>query len=328
MNLDQITKIATYQHEYWKEAKGKIVEVSIKKKQLLLEDKDTSIVRKFKLSPNAMKQTYERLGIRGTRSDFKDNPDFVQMAVMVKVNDQIMNPRIVPTKVIYDMTTNEAKAVMTQRYERLPNLAIVKYVKKKYGSCNARFSHINDWGMKVSVGAKNGRFSSYDNDDFVHGINFGNSETGNGALYANQFITRVRCQNGWVTNYALNMIRFPHIYKNLQEILNRELKQMGDVSAIIPLINKAKKKPYSIESVEEMPRRLSQLKIATRHFDGIIRAWNTEPLGVDDQNRINDWGIFNAITRYVSHEYKLSPKWSLKEQTQLMRSPFQLIYMR
>jgi len=328
MNLQQIMKTATYQHEYWKEAEGKIVEMSIKKKQILLEDKDTSIVRKFKLSENAMKQTYERLGIRGTRSDFKDNPDFVQMAVMVKVNDQLMNPRIVPTKVIFDISTNEAKSVMTTRYERLSNLAIVKYVEKKYGACNDRFSHINDWGMKLSVGAKEGSFRSYDQDDFVHGINFGNSETGNGSLYANQQIIRVRCNNGWVTNYSLNMIRFPHIYKNLQEILNRELAKMGDVSAIIPLINKAKKKPYSIESVSEMPRRLSQLKIVKRHHDGIIRAFATDPLGLDAQNRINDWGIFNAITRYVSHEYRQSKKWNLKEQTQLMRAPFQLIYMK
>lgn len=328
MNLEQILKTATYQHEYWKEAEGKIVEVDIKKKRILLQIKDRSDLRKFKLSENAMKQTYERLGIRGTRSDFKKDPAFVQLAVMKKVNDQMFNPRIVPTKVIYDMTTNEAKSVMTQRYERLSNLAIAKYVEGKYGKCNPRFSHIDDWGMKLSVGAKDGRFTSYDQDDFVHGINFGNSESGNGALYANQFITRVRCNNGWVTNYALNMIRFPHIYKNLQEILNRELQQMGDVSAIIPLINKAKKKPYSIESVLEMPRRLTQLKITKRHHDGIIRAFATEPLGMDAQNRINDWGIFNAITRYVSHEYNSSVKWSLKEQTQLLRAPFQLIYMK
>ena len=162
----------------------------------------------------------------------------------------------------------------------------------------------------------------------LHGINIGNSETGNGSLSASQFLLRVVCGNGWVTNYQLNMMKFAHIYDNLQEILSRELTKMGDVSRVISLINKAKRKPYSVETIEEMPRRLSQLKIPSRHFDGIVKAFNTEPLGLDGNGRINDWGIFNAITRYVSHDYKKTPNWSLKEQNQLMRAPFQLIYMR
>ena len=258
---------------------------------------------KTKLNENALEQAYQRLQLNGTRTDFERNPAFFQRAIDEKIEMYANNNRRAETKIIYDTKTNVGVCVKTEKYIRQPNLPIIEWAMDNYGDINEKASHISDYGMKLVVGGKDKSFRTYDKDDFIAGVNFRNSESGNGGLGASQHITRVRCTNGWVTRRNLNMVKIAHIYPDLLKRLEHAMVDLGDISNLIPILNKSKQKPYVIESVEEMSTRLKQISVPTRYHEPIKEAFNTEPLGMDSEGRINDWGIFNAITRYISHGF-------------------------
>jgi hypothetical protein len=75
-----------------------------------------------------------------------------------------------------------------------------------------------------------------------------------------------------------------------------------------------------------IPKLLKRYRIPERHHDGIIAAYDAEPIGTTADG-INAWGVYNAGTRYVTHQYSQQENYNPTEAVELTAALYPMLMM-
>lgn len=346
MEPSELIKLAYSQKMDWSTMDGRIDAYDFNEKSLTIE-KENGLKHEFNLNENAEKQLINRMRIGGTLKDFQSNTkwlrdeNIIQSSIDSRINAMDNNKRLAKTRVIFDITDQQAKAVLTNKYtgfEETMNYDILEVILKRFpNKLIAKDSYIDDTHMYITIGnisqkliGKN--FISSDlakghgGEVIGFGIQFWNSQTGNSTLGMAEHEYRIACENGMLSRDVLNVMRQVHIYKEMIKRLMADIDTtLAKSDETAKLFQRAMQKPALITNIEKFPTILNMVKIPKRHHNGILQAHLDEPLGVDEKGGINPWGVYNATTRYNTHIYPKSKNFNRLESQELMSLAYPIL---
>jgi hypothetical protein len=91
---------------------------------------------------------------------------------------------------------------------------------------------------------------------------------------------------------------------------------------MLKVISRSIDRPAIVENIRDFTKIIKG--IPSRHDDGIVMAHGMEPMGLSPEG-INGWGIYNAITRYVSHIYPQYATFDNNEANQILAAAYPLL---
>jgi len=331
MELETLTSIAM-QQALWQTVDDYIKKYDVEEGILYLQNGD-----EFTLNPNAEEQVLDRLHLKGTSKDFDEEDRYEdgnhdKVFVQNAVNWKVKYGQKTPSRVIYDPETNQAKAIKSNRYTMMPNYYVLQKAlieNTEYSPedhYDARYSYIDDNHMKVGftgmrqveVGAK------FNKGDILGvGVRMWNSQTGNSSLGVGQLLVRLACTNGMTSKEAYDIFRMTHANKDLMYRFNYAMRNILSSDKMIKAIERSIGRPAIVENLSDT--RLAKItRIPSRHFSGIRKAHEDDPIGVSEEG-VNGWGVYNAVTRYNRHIYPRSPNYNNFESNELMALAYPLI---
>jgi hypothetical protein len=338
MQAAEIREFVEYQKNHWKQCDGHITSYDIKEGILKANGKE------FTVNKNAEEQILQRLKLVGTAGDFAklnkkgemEDAYFMQQAIARK----IAFGQKTASRIIYDEDTNQAKAVKSTRYNRIYNLDVLDKAMEKYQDFfTPNLSHVDDDYMYLSfdkmseIVIKDDRFST--------GIQAWNSETGNASLGVGQLMFRFACTNGMVGKDSIDVERMAHSENDLMMRFLNAIDKVKDTTNFQKTIEKSINNPNGLvrriydlgldipETDRDHPRHswtnmLARFKFPEKYVNGIIAAHLKEPVGIVDGG-VNAWGLYNAITRYATHDYPLDPEFNAVKQQAMFGSAYPLL---
>lgn len=355
MDLERIIRTAYHQKTNYKRRDGRIEDVDLAEHKITIAEKGTEKsstprLHTFKMNDTAEEQLLESLDLKGVVKDFAkgrkkwDDSEVVQFAIDTRINQIKENNRVRPKQIIYDDSIDTAIAVKSDKYTGLETQQydILEAIDDKYTQYynGGEMSYIDSNRMYVSFTnidmadlTGNGMFmrdmtGRAKGDIIGFGFQITNSMTGFSSLVVGEICYRIACDNGMVTAEAIDVLRKAHIYQNMVEGLNNDINLIRNKAGItLKAIARSVDTPYVIENVDSMPKYLTGAKIPTRHHKGIQEAYLEEPLGQDEEGRINRWGIYNGITRYNTHKFPKTNFYDPYESQVLMSRGYAMLVM-
>jgi len=312
MQLQDIERIAKYQNDNWYVHDGYITELDIVNNVIVVNGEE------FNLNNLSSEQAFRRLNINGTRKDFSSEDD--QPILQQAVDWAIGTRQKTKSRIIYDVNTNEAKCVKSERYNPVGNYQILQHSLRKFeDNFTPKHSYINDKRMYLSFGVVQSHYIVPKNAKVGDEIGFGaqvwNSDVGLSSLSVGQFMLRLACTNGMISRETINIERLIHTRSDLFYKFKEKLDYIVEPRKMIDIISRAMGRPAIVEKFEDFSKIVPQ--IPERHHEGIIDAHKIEPIGVSADG-VNGWGIYNAITRYNSHIYQDLPIYDPFESQKLL----------
>jgi hypothetical protein len=338
MNISEIKDIAQKQMK-WVEALGTIQAFDPLKREIVLNLTDGNELI-LSTSGTAFKQTFDRLGLSGTYDDWQsenrrwgNDINIITTAINRRIVQMGENTHLSNSKVVYDEKEKQAKSLKTERYQGTNNLEVFDSAMDAYKSnINPAESFINDDYMVLDVrNVQQKTLDSKVGEIMGLGARIWNSRTGaqlsfgaSATLGAQLELIRLACTNGAVSPQAFNILKIAHIYPDMIERLKAGIDAVLKPELTIKMLNKAINRQSALVSDLSDNALKFATKLAVRHYDGIREAYEAEPLGKVPDG-INGWGVFNALTRYASHAYKMTKAYDYNEQILLMQTAFNLI---
>ena len=332
MKLTQIQDVAWEHKNNWEESVGRIKAYDYAE-GVVLNDQNME----FTLNDVAKEHILRRLGVLGVVKDFsveradgtKYDTDFIQEAINRQIEMPLVNR--VPDKIIYDTRDMEAKAIKSNRYIRVNNYDLIANLLRSLdtsGDINAivdeKKSRIDERQLNIYFNDVD-KFEASAGDIIGCGFRMWNSETGKGSVGLGQYLVRLICTNGWVSNLAEHVSKYKHVGENLISEISSRLNYITNFGNISRLVKAAVTKAPVISSINSMPDILRMNKISSIHHEGITKSYLTEPTGTDDNGGINAYGIFNAVTRYNDHVYPHTDHFDWYKSQELMAAAFPLL---
>lgn len=348
MEPKDLINIAYSQKMDWASMDGRIDAYNFQDKSLVIE-KETGLKHEFKLNENAELQLLKRMRISGVLKDFQTDLEWlrdeqiIQSSIDSRINAMDNNKRLAKTRVIFDITDQQAKAVLTNKYtgfEKAKNYDVLEEILKKFPhKLVAKDSYIDDTHMYLTISNISQKLisPSFISSDLAKGhggevigfgIQFWNSQSGNSTLAMAEHEYRIACENGMLSRETLDVMRTVHIYKNMIERLNADIKttltKSDNTAKVLQL---AMRKPALITGKDKFPIILTMSKIPKRHHEGIVQAYDDEPTGTDEKGGVNNWGVYNATTRYNTHIYPNSKDFNRLESQKLMSLAYPILHL-
>jgi hypothetical protein len=356
MQLNSIKEIATTQAD-WQEKVGEITRFVIDtynpKRRLYNATLDIKSVDNLNHSftlknAHPIGQALSRIGIANAIKDFveeeKDGSysfndmDLLKELGQRKIDRIADNHRMAPAKIIYD--DSGAKAVMTDRYQRLDNLPVLNATIAKHGEdITEKHSWISDNKMVLSyntlkmtdldtgeVFTKGGGGHSFSKNLWGSGVETSNSSIGYCSLTATIVMIRFACTNGLIASKdCIDVYKYKHTSDDLmQKLIFAQGELAEKAPTILNMIKKGMSRPAIISSVENFGKILSRYQIPKVHHEQILAQYAVEPLGTTPDG-INGYGIYSAITRYASNIMTNLPAYDAEDVHKVLESAYPIL---
>jgi hypothetical protein len=375
MDLRKIREVADHQRVHRQQTDGKMVAYDTFEAKATFEDK-AGLHLDVTMGDHADDQLLEKLGLKGTVNDFVKVPDkknfkpgeleALQTNAKEVINFAVlkrMTERPLTYRVIWDDSDQTAKAVMSTRYQRIPNADVIDSAVEVFGEeIDEHTSSIDENYLSLNFMPKKENDRPVVKGDVVgFGGRMYNSETGESSLGLSAFIYRYICGNGAMASTAVDFASKTHTFSELRNWFDTERNSIVHPdSSIIPL-QRAATRPLVISTPEEIPEYLKSIKIPLRHHIGIQHAYGREPIVIDngeiriatewinEENRkdmqlndhwannkthvrkddpnlgINNWALFNAGTNYLTHDYAATTEYNAREAVDITKQLYALL---
>jgi len=321
MQLSEIRRIAQHQDDHWVSRQGFIDTVDITEGLIEVDGVE------YKLVDNSKREVLGILGLNGTAREFEDDPKFLQMAVRRKNGD--LNREY---QVIYDETNDQAKGIKGTGYQMISNIDVLDKSMSRYGdNFDPRHSNINDNSMEISFsGIQNIPIPSKRSVGDI--VSFG-TRAWNGittSLGVGQLLERLACTNGMLSREKMDVVRMAHNQHELMMRLEEGLVSIMKNDSMLNVMARAVDRPAIVRRLDAPDGHkawgdlLTRYRIPRRHHEGIFRAHRAEEVGVDEDG-VNGWGVYNAATRYNSHEHRDLSTYDFHESMAIMTNAYSLL---
>lgn len=287
MQLQEIEQIAYHRRDNWKEKVAVINAYDVTNGILNSE---------FTVSPSAEKQLFSTLGLTGTNSELSTEKDILQQAVNRKINTE-------QSKFIVDESQAKVYGIMSPKYVYTPDYQVIEKVVAKQGrEIQPRFSTINDDYLHLGTEIKDRKPTSIVGDVIGFGYLAFNSSTGHSSLGCEMSILRLRCENGAVSRIKMSLDRVVHRGENLMLKFESAMLKAYQPDKFIEILNHAIISPKILDAPTELGEKVFKkykIDISQKVADKVAPHF-------EDSEKVdggfNNYGIYNAVTRYISHD--------------------------
>ncbi len=293
MKLNQIIDFASQQKKHFVEYDTTLKEISYDKDNWIILTNDEM---EFRMTSFAKKMMDEYLKLLGTASDFENDFEFMQKAYERKLTSRNQKNGV---KIIYDDRNQNAYGIKTGRYQKIYNLDLLEILStcNEY-SLNEKFSYIDNERMILNYNNVE-KTTKLDVGTFIHGITIYNSEIGAMRLGVLSSLNRVECSNGMTSNVSNSLTMVPHVGKELEFKFQEMLMNTEKEKTLLDAISKSSLKKLKFDEENTLSDYLTQHRIPIKYHSKIQEQLDQEYLGD------NSFNIYNAMTRYVSHEIQI-----------------------